>query len=100
MLLLLTTYPNDSRKMKKFILGILKQNLAKCISRLNYMKSYYIWENELKQENEIQLLIKLPEENKEKIEKFINKTHPYDCPELVYIKPDQVWDLYLKWINE
>lgn len=100
MLILITTYPNNSRQLKRFIVWILKQWLAKCINRINYVKSFYIWEWKSKQEEEKILIIKLPLQNKEKLEEYIKKNHPYECPEIIYLKPHEIWDLYLKWINE
>lgn len=99
MLILITTYPNNSRQLKHLIIAILKQWLAKCINRINYAKSYYLWEWELKREEEKILIIKTTEDKKEKLEAFIKKNHPYKVPELVWIKPDEVWEDYLKWIT-
>ncbi len=100
MLLLLTTYPNNSRQLKKFIIWLINSNLAKCINKINYVKSFYKREWKLKKEEEKILLIKFQEKNKPKILDFFKKNHPYENPEIIFIKPDEIWDLYLKRINE
>ncbi len=99
MYILLTTYPNKPRELKKFIIAILKQWLAKCINRVNYVKSYYIWEWKIVKDEEKLLVIKTSEDKKEKLEKRIKKNHPYEVPELIWIKPYEVDEKYLEWIN-
>ena len=99
MYILLTTYPNKPRQLKKFILAILKQWLAKCVNRINYVKSYYIWEWKIVKDEEKLLIIKTTEDRKEKLENWIKKNHPYDTPEIIWIKPDGVDEKYLNWIN-
>lgn len=94
-ILLLITYPNNSRELKRFITAILKQGLAKCINKINYVKSYYIWEDKIKNEQEQILLIKSNTKHKEKLEKFIKKAHPYDCPEMIYLTPQEIEKDYL-----
>ncbi|MFZ2151148.1 MAG: divalent cation tolerance protein CutA [Candidatus Absconditicoccaceae bacterium] len=99
MLLLIATFPNDGRKLKNFILGLIKSGMAKCVNRINYVKSYYMWEGKLKNEQEKILLIKLPEGNKEKIIGYFKKNHPHQTPEMLWMKPNDVNDEYLKRIN-
>lgn len=99
MLLLITTYSNDWRKLKSFILGLIKSWIAKCVSRINYVKSYYMWEWKMKSEEEKILMIKLEEWNKEKLIWYFKKNHPYKIPEMLWIKPDDVNNEYLKRIQ-
>ena len=63
------------------------------------MKSYYIREGELKKEEEKLLLIKTTESKKEKCIAFLKKIHPYDTPEIIVIKPDEVDEKYLRWLS-
>lgn len=96
MLLLLMTYPNDGRKLQRLIIALLKQWLAKCINRVNYVKSYYLREGKLKREEEKIVLIKTTDDKKEKLIEFIKKQHPYELPELIWLKPDEVDAAYLQ----
>lgn len=99
MLLIQTTYPNKPRDLKRFILGMIKSWLASCVQRIQYVKSYYLWEWQLKQEEEKILLIKTSEEKKEKLIAYIEKQHPYDTPEILTIKPSEVNEAYEKRVN-
>lgn len=98
--ILMMTYPNDGRKLQRLIIAILKQWLAKCVNRLNYVKSYYIREGKLNRDEEKILLIKTTEEKKEKLIAFIKKQHPYQIPELIWLQPESVDEAYMKWLQE
>jgi len=100
MRILITTYPNKPRQLKKFIMAILKQGLAKCINRVNYVKSYYIWEGKIVKDEEKLLIIKTSDDKKQALQDWIKKNHPYEVPEIVWIKPNEVGEKYLKWIQE
>ena len=100
MFVLLTTFPNKPRDCKKFILGLIKSNMAACVQRLQYVKSYYMREWVMKQEEEKILLIKADIANKAKIEWYFAKNHPYDIPEMLWLKPEDVNEAYLKWIHK
>ncbi|MBP6085627.1 divalent-cation tolerance protein CutA [Patescibacteria group bacterium] len=96
--MLLTTYPNKPRDLKKFILGLIKGNMAACVQRIQYVKSYYMREGKLEQAEEKILLIKLPDENKAKVQAYFAKNHPYDIPEMLRIKPEDVNEAYAQWV--
>jgi len=97
--ILMMTYPNDGRKLQRLIIAILKQWLAKCVNRINYVKSYYLREGKLKRDEEKLLLIKTTQDKKEKLIAFIKKQHPYDTPELIWLQPEEVDEKYLKWLE-
>ncbi|MEI7477728.1 MAG: divalent-cation tolerance protein CutA [bacterium] len=99
MYFILTTYPNKPRDLKRFILGMVKSKLAACVQRIQYVKSYYIWEDKFEQNEEKILIIKGDDKNKEKIIQYIQKNHPYDVPEIISLKPDEVNEAYLNWVK-
>lgn len=99
MLIAMTTYPNDGRKLKQLIQGLIKSGTAACIQRINYVKSYYMREGKLKTEEEKILFIKFPKENKEALTAFIKKNHPYKIPELVFLAPEDVDKVYLERVQ-
>jgi periplasmic divalent cation tolerance protein len=98
--ILMMTYPNDGRKLQRLIIAILKQGLAKCINRINYVKSYYIREGKLKRDEEKILLIKTTEDKKTQLIAFIKKQHPHQTPELIRLQPESVDENYMKWLAE
>ena len=69
-------YPNNGRKLRQMITGLLKSWLVQEVQRMNYIKSYTLVDNKIKPEE-----IKIVElfhkaENQEKIEKMISKNWP------------------------
>lgn len=91
----MTTYPNNWRLLKRLIIQLLKQKLAACIQRVNYVKSYYIREGQIKQDDEKLLIIKTSESKKEQLIAALKKNHPYEIPEIICIQPDHVDEKYL-----
>lgn len=93
-IIVITTYPNNWRNLKRLIIQLLKQKLAACIQRVNYVKSYYLREGKIKQDEEKLLLIKTSSDKKEQLIATLKKNHPYDTPEIICINPDQVDEKY------
>ena len=99
MIIIKTTYPNKPRQLRNFMMSILGKKLAVCINRLNYVKSYYIWEGKIQKSEEKILLIKTREDKKDALIKHIEKNHPYDVPEISVIKTDWVNEKYLEYLE-
>jgi uncharacterized protein involved in tolerance to divalent cations len=99
MLLLITGFPNDGRKLKNFIVGLLKSGIVKCVKRINYTKSYFISEWKVIKEDQKILLILLPESHKEKVVWYFKKNHPQELPEMIRIQPSDVHQEYLERIQ-
>lgn len=92
-------YPNNGRQLKRLIISILKQNLATCVQRMNYMKSYYIWQWELVRREEKKVVMKTTADRLERLVQFIQKQHPYDAPEIIIQDVEMVEEKYLGWIQ-
>lgn len=97
--LVITSFPNDGRKLRYFIMALLKSGLVACIQRLNYAKSYYFREGELKREEEKILLIKTIDTNLPAIKQFFAKQHPHKLPEMLIFTPETTPE-YLQWLIE
>ena len=99
MKIIMTTYPAKPKELKQFIYRILGSKLAMCVNKINYVKSYYIWEWKIKNDNEKILLIKTSEDKVKKLQAFLDKNHPYDVPEILILEPNEVNESYLNWVN-
>jgi uncharacterized protein involved in tolerance to divalent cations len=75
--LLLVSYPNDGRALKRLITMLLKSGNAIQVQRFNYVKTYTIHEGKVKQEEEKVLLIKTSEDKLEKCKEILTKNYPY-----------------------
>lgn len=70
--------------------ALLDQRLIAC-SNVISGKSIYTWEEKLNEDSEVFLLAKTLHENENKLEAFINASHPYDLPCIAR------WEA---WVNE
>lgn len=99
MKILLTTYPNEGRKLRQLVTALLNKKLIACANVMNYAKSYYLREGGIKKDEEKLILMKFPEEKEAELFSFIKKLHPYKIPELIVLNPESVDEHYLKWFQ-
>ena len=98
MLIILTTTPNIE-EAESLARKIVEAKLAACVQVLPKMKSFYFWENEVQTDSEHLLLIKTLEENFDDLEKFVQKHHSYEIPEIIAISAEKVSESYLDWLK-
>jgi len=78
---------------------LIEEKLAACI-QLSEIESFYKWNNEFCNDNEVLLTIKTRKANFEKIKSKIKEYHSYDVPEIIEIDITNVDKRYLKFIGE
>lgn len=78
---------------------LLEQRLIACYN-LTPIESSYWWENEIKVNPEVLLILKTKDENFEKVEAFLKENSGYEVPEIVAVKPEKVNQPYLDWVNK
>lgn len=91
------TYPNLTGA-KNLARILLEEKLAACVQFTN-IQSSYIWEGDVKNDQEILVEIKTTDMNYDYIEKIILKNHEYEIPQIVVIKIDKGFAPYLNWID-
>ena len=75
---------NDKREADKLAKSIVEKKLAAC-ANIFPISSFYYWENNLKEDNEVVLLLKTISDNYEALEEEIKKLHSYDIPAIIKI---------------
>lgn len=98
-IIILCTVPNNKVLASKLIKILLKNKLAACITLIDKAHSYYYWNNKLKNNTELQLLIKTKQSLEQLVFDEIKKQHPYQVPELLTLPIINGELNYLKWIN-
>ena len=78
----------------------MESKLAACVSILPGIESIYTWEEKLKTESEVQLLIKATQETFPVLEKVLSERHPYDTPEIIALTPSAASEAYGNWVTE
>ena len=76
---------------------LLKEKLAACIS-FKDIRSYYWWNNQIENSNEVQLVIKTNKDKLDQIVKSIKNLHSYKTPELIFLEatPERNYERWLQ----
>ena len=92
-----TTLPGE---WEEFRIGSYCQNLiengAKCVE-YSEIRSMYVWDGELQSEREWRVEIKSSESKKVEITEFLEKSHPYEIPQIL-VKAVESTETYSRWI--
>ena len=88
----------DIDEAKKISRHLIKKKLVAC-SNIFPITSVYPWKGEIKEDNEIVVLLKT-NSNYEDIEPVIKKLHSYDTPAIYSWTVDKINKDYLNWVNK
>ncbi|NEO26767.1 MAG: divalent-cation tolerance protein CutA [Kamptonema sp. SIO4C4] len=78
---------------------LLQEKLAACIST-TAIQSLYVWEGEVNNDQEWQLMIKTDLQLFSQLEAKIKAVHSYDVPEIIALPIVNGSKAYLDWITE
>jgi periplasmic divalent cation tolerance protein len=98
LLVVVTTLPNEEAA-KGLARALVEQNLAACVQLAGGVQSIYRWEGKVCEEHEVLLSAKTTESKWFEISAFIQKTHPYDLPEILAFRPAHYEQQYGKWVK-
>lgn len=99
MIIVFTTVSN-SVEAESLARKIVEARLAACVQVLPALKSFYYWENEIREDSEHLLLIKTLAEKYAELEQFISENHSYDVPEITAVESVRVSGTYSGWLND
>ena len=77
-----------------------QKNLAACGNIFPKMKSIYMWQNKLQNDNETLLILKTNSNKYPLLEKLILEKHSYEVPCILKIPIVDGNKEYLKWIDD
>lgn len=80
--------------------SLVEARLAACVNILPGVESIYRWENRVTQDGEKLLVIKTTTERLPELQQALLEQHPYELPEFVVIRLEQVEARYAAWIAE
>ncbi|MCX7552883.1 divalent-cation tolerance protein CutA [Marinicella sp. S1101] len=90
----------SSQQAKKLVDSLLNDQIIACAQMLKGVESFYRWQGQITQSNEVLLVLKTTANHFKAIETSIKKLHSYDVPEILAIPVLEGSTDYLKWINE
>lgn len=99
LLVVLCTAP-DLAAAEKLAKGLVEGRLAACVNAIPGLTSFYRWQGKVEIDSEVQLLIKTRKGLFEEMAAWIEANHPYEVPEIVALRAEQVSDGYLAWALE
>lgn len=96
--LIYITWPNKKIATKAAKI-LVEEKLVACINILGPMDSFYLWQNQLNQTQEIFMLAKTKATLEEQAIKKIKTLHPYDIPCIISFNISNGNLDFLNWIN-
>ncbi len=95
--IIISTFPTEEslREVAKDL--IVNKKICACV---NYAKirSLYFWRNKLEDHMEFLTLFKTTDQRSEQLKAEIRKKHPYEIPEVVELKMNDVSEPYVAWM--
>lgn len=85
---------------KKIAKKLVEEQLCACVNILPKMSSFYIYEGEYFEDEELLLLIKTDKEHYKALEKRILFLHPYTTPEIIVLPVINGAKDYVKWAKK
>ena len=96
--LIITTVAKQEDAKKLADLAI-EKNIAGCAQIQSQCISTYRWQGQIETATEFPVHFKTNEANKQSLISLLKQNHPYDVPEIISIKVDEVESDYADWLN-
>ena len=98
MLLFYIPCPNKE-EAEKIASELIRTKIAACANIIPGVTSMYEWKGSVHKEQEVILILKCKDSNKQKAEQEITKLHSYECPCILGIKPETTNASFLNWLQ-
>ena len=98
-LLALSTFP-DAETARRISNQLVTEKFAACANILPAVESIYRWKGEIETGNETLVLFKLSEDRQSIFQEKLRSLHPYEVPEIIFLKIDNGFPDYLRWVTE
>ncbi|HUJ13413.1 MAG TPA: divalent-cation tolerance protein CutA [Thermoanaerobaculia bacterium] len=78
---------------------LVEKRLAACVNVIPQIHSVYRWKDAVEHESEQMLLIKTVQERVNELLEAMRTLHPYEVPEFIVIRIDDLSDAYRTWLT-
>lgn len=89
----------DEAVARQLARSCVEARLAACVNVLPGALSIYRWKGELEEARECLLLIKTVAARLPELQATLARAHPYELPEFVVLRADEVEPRYLAWLR-
>jgi periplasmic divalent cation tolerance protein len=96
-LLALSTFP-DVETARRISNQLVTEKFAACANILPSVESIYRWKGKIEKGNETLVFFKLSEDRQSAFQQKLRSLHPYEVPEIIFLKIDGGLPQYLQWI--
>ncbi len=80
--------------------SLIEEKLAACVNLIKGLRSLYMWEGRLSDDQEILMLIKTRRSLFPKLKDRVIELHTYEVPEIIALPVVEGSSSYLKWVAE
>lgn len=94
---LVTIPEKDAEHLSKMLL---EERVCACVNIVKGVKSLFWWQGKIDETQEAILIIKTKDSLFGKLKTLIKNNHPYEVPEVISFKIDQINQEYLDWVNK
>lgn len=98
-LLVIVTFP-DLEKARQIGTLLVEKQLAACVNLLPGLESIYRWQGAIEQAVEVLALFKTSRAAFPLFEQALAEVHPYEVPEILALRPEEVAAGYAAWVQE
>lgn len=95
--IVLCTFP-DLQEARQIGTVLVEKQLAACVNLVPGVESVYRWQGKVETAAEILAVFKTTEERYLEFKRELTALHPYDVPEVVALRPEQVSATYAAWV--
>ncbi|WP_395374079.1 divalent-cation tolerance protein CutA [Marinicella sp. W31] len=91
---------SDTGEAQALVGELLELRLIACGQIMNSMQSFYRWQGQVAQAEEVLLILKTQSAYFDKIKQYITHNHSYDVPEIIATPIIEASPEYLRWLDE
>ena len=98
-LLAISTFP-DAETASRIAQTLVEEKFAACANLIPAVHSIYRWKEKIETAGEVLVFFKTTEDRQAAFDQKLRALHPYEVPELLFIKVDSGSPDYLRWVSD
>ena len=98
-LLAISTFP-DTETANRIAHALIAEKFAACANIIPAIHSIYRWKEKIEAAGEVIVFFKTTRDRQSMFEEKMRSLHPYEVPELIFIKIDSGSPDYLHWVTD